>query len=182
MTAKHPNSTEKKSSTIKFGPITLDAEVRPELDLLMRNCLASFVVTITVGSRSKQYVLHISDSDIEIKDPRTGNNIKSTYTAIEPQLIESRSDGLVTSLLIPKENEEDYSRYFDMTLSPSNSLIKIRFDSRTLRDSFILARRAFVVKRELRLMNIIHNSLESNISNSNSVDLLLEMASVKSFN
>lgn len=34
----------------------------------------------------------------------------------------------------------------------------------------------------MRLFNIIQNSLESSISNPNSVDLLIEMSSIKSFN
>lgn len=46
----------------------------------------------------------------------------------------------------------------------------------------MLTRKAFVAKRELRLINIIQNSLNSSVSNQNSVDLLVEMSTIKSFN
>lgn len=130
-------------------------------------------MAISFGGKTKQYVLHISDSDIEIKEPRTGSNIKSTYTAIEPQFIESRSDPNSVTLVVPEENEADYSKYFGIAAHHKGISLKLKFEDRKLRDSLILSRKAFVVKRELRLLNIMQNSLESPVSNKNSVDVLL---------
>ena len=50
--------------------------------------------------------------DLEIKDVRTGNNIKSTYSSIEPEFIENITDPCSLTMMIPKENENDYEKFF----------------------------------------------------------------------
>lgn len=82
VTARSGNSIERNSFTIKFGPVRLDPLIRPTLESVIKNSIASFAVSIVSPYKTKEYVLHITDADLEIKDARTGSNIKSTYSAI----------------------------------------------------------------------------------------------------
>lgn len=84
VTARSSNGVDRSSFTIKFGPITLDPLLRPSVETVIKNSIASFAVSVVSSTKTKEYVLHITDSDLEIKDARTGSNIKSTYSAIEP--------------------------------------------------------------------------------------------------